>query len=330
MASSVQPRGTCGHVKSPWDDHRQCLACCSCTRSKPCKVSEVWSSETWNASECRRTYDHRKPKSSRQSEASIPGAHRRSSPSPSRPGRSTAPSRDRDIQACTSVSTVSVAPISESTGTSDPSLSAHRNKHVSSTEKKRSLDSQPGSASVLPKLPKADSSARQSRSDHQKRKEPSSPAKKVNPRTKASEEKHSNRGTSKSRVSPVLPSAKSLPVSSTKDKTSQILQSQEVQVVESLGSASQVPIGEILETYVQGSKSPPDQLGVASDSPQDVEILELEFEFDEGQPFEHRAPDLYAYGQQSPAHRVPGVDYPVPLYRAPGILKYPVPGTGLR
>ena len=311
MASSVQPRGTCGHVKSPWDDHRQCLACCSCTRFKPCKVSEVWSSETWNASECRRTYDHRS-KGSRHSAASTPVAHRKSSPSPSQLGRSTAPSRDRDIQANTSVSTVTVAPTSESTGTSDPSLSALRNKHVPSTEKKKSLDSKPKSASVLTKLPKADSSTRQSRSDHPKRKEPSSTAK-IIPKTKTSENKHSNREASKSHVSPVLPSAKSRPVSfEDTDKTSQTLLNQEVQEVESLGKASQVPIGGILETYVRGSKSLPDPLGRALDSPQGVEFIELEFEFDDGLPFEHRAPDLYANRLQSPAHRVPGLEYPVP------------------
>ena len=50
---------------------------------------------------------------------------------PSRLGRSSATSRDRNIQASTSVSTVfSVTPTSESTGTSELPFSAHGNKHV--------------------------------------------------------------------------------------------------------------------------------------------------------------------------------------------------------
>ena len=308
MASSVQPRGTCGHVKSPWDDHRQCLACCSCTQMKPCKVSEVWSSETWVASESRRVYKERQ----RTSEAAHTvsslsrdlilkdkkGAPRKSSSSPSRSGRSSAPSRDRGLSVAQTVSTVSVAPNLESTSIIDSSVSVPRNKSVSVSErKKKSLVSQPESASDVSKNKhsRTDSSSRSSRSPHKNRKvtlssDPLGLEDDIKPKRSSTREVSNTRTVSFSPSAELVPGVSDNIVT---DKASEAL------LVELPGKefidtqASQVSIGgistEILESYELGSSSHSDQVDSARDLPPGGEVQEQEYTYLAGQSTRHRA-----------------------------------------
>lgn len=50
----AQPRGSCGHHKSPWDDHERCLSCTKCERDHPCSVCSGWTSDTWEQAALRR------------------------------------------------------------------------------------------------------------------------------------------------------------------------------------------------------------------------------------------------------------------------------------
>ena len=56
----VQSTGKCGHKRSGWDNHTNCLSCCACSREHPCVVSSEWSQETWDKAASRRAYRLRK------------------------------------------------------------------------------------------------------------------------------------------------------------------------------------------------------------------------------------------------------------------------------
>ena len=52
--------GECGHIKSHWDYHDNCLKCSCCSRESNCNMCSSWTERTWKLAEKRRTYASRK------------------------------------------------------------------------------------------------------------------------------------------------------------------------------------------------------------------------------------------------------------------------------
>ena len=52
--SRSQPRDSCGHHKSSWDDHKRCLSCTKCERDHPSSACSGWTSDTWEQAATRR------------------------------------------------------------------------------------------------------------------------------------------------------------------------------------------------------------------------------------------------------------------------------------
>lgn len=53
---SQQPRGTCGHRKSFWDNHPNCISCSKCSRDNSCLICQLWPSDVWDSADNRRSH----------------------------------------------------------------------------------------------------------------------------------------------------------------------------------------------------------------------------------------------------------------------------------
>ena len=58
--SMSQTRGSCGHLKGSYDNHRSCLNCSGCFRSSCCSVCQLWPDSTWSLVAKRRRFSDRR------------------------------------------------------------------------------------------------------------------------------------------------------------------------------------------------------------------------------------------------------------------------------
>ena len=182
MSSCEETKGTCGHVKCPWDNHRRCVSCCGCSRKQPCKISKVWSVNTWEVFESRlstvsRQMERRLSRSSQvsspQSKSAsrsgnlIAGSGDKSSRSPS--GQSSSSMRSREEHRSSSSRKVHVETKLSSTRGSSPSTSRRSSKYVTRPERKRELSSLSDSPSDDGRHTKGEPASRRFRSVTKKR-----------------------------------------------------------------------------------------------------------------------------------------------------------------
>ena len=55
-----QVRGSCGHLKAPWDNHPRSFACSRCSFQSHCQICKLWPSLIWMLASNRHSYVQKK------------------------------------------------------------------------------------------------------------------------------------------------------------------------------------------------------------------------------------------------------------------------------